>query len=92
MNFNVLSERDSHITQIAALDEDSDEYFCTYVIPQKPNSTQASKVTGLALNGTTLHHNGKAVKAVSIQEALEISFPSLAIFHLRNQRFLLDIT
>lgn len=76
MNFNVLSERDSHITQIAALDEDSDEYFCTYVIPQKPNSTQASKVTGLALNGTTLHHNGKAVKAVSIQEALQdlISF------------------
>lgn len=76
MNFNVLSERDSHITQIAALDEDSDEYFCTYVIPQKPISTQASKVTGLALNGTTLHHNGKAVKAVSIQEALQdlISF------------------
>lgn len=69
-------ERDSHITQIAALDEDSDEYFCTYVIPQKPISTQASKVTGLALNGTTLHHNGKAVKAVSIQEALQdlISF------------------
>ncbi|XP_062599227.1 uncharacterized protein LOC134260699, partial [Saccostrea cucullata] len=72
-------ERDSHITQftqIAALDEDSDEYFCTYVIPQKPISTQASKVTGLALNGTTLHHNGKAVKAVPIQEALQdlISF------------------
>lgn len=50
-------ERDSHITQIAALDEDSDEYFCTYVIPQKPISTQASKVTGLALiqsNGTCI--------------------------------------
>lgn len=76
MNFNVLSERDSHITQIAALDEDSDEYFCTYVIPQMPINTQASNVTGLALNGTTLHHNGKAVKAVSIQEALQdlISF------------------
>lgn len=42
-------ERDSHITQIAALDEDSDEYFCTYV-----DSPKANQYTSIQRNGTCI--------------------------------------
>ncbi|XP_061177423.1 uncharacterized protein LOC133186204 [Saccostrea echinata] len=69
-------ERDSHITQIAALDEESDECFCSYIIPKKPISFQASRVTGLRIKENTMYHNGMPVPAESIHEVLRgfISF------------------
>lgn len=73
---SLSSERNSHITQIAALDEESEPFFCCYVLPKKPITYHASRITKLTLKGNAMLHDGKAVEAIPIKDAIQalISF------------------
>lgn len=61
-------ESNSSITQIAAVG--GGRTFNTYVIPTKPISEGASRVTQLSFYNNCLYHKGQPVHAVSAIEAL----------------------
>ncbi|VDI14931.1 Hypothetical predicted protein [Mytilus galloprovincialis] len=61
--------RDSHITQIAAVNGES--HWTSYVIPKLPISSQASEVTGLTMRNGRMFHQGKVVESSTISTALD---------------------
>lgn len=58
----------SAITQVAAIG--GQRTFTQYVIPTKPISEGASRVTGLTFYNNSLYHCGKPVEAISARDAL----------------------
>lgn len=62
------TEKNSSITQIAAIG--GERTFNSYVIPTKPISASAQKVTQLTFQNNHLLHKGKPVHAIIAEEAL----------------------
>lgn len=81
-------ERNSHITQIAALDEESEQFFCCYVLPKKPITYHASRITKLTLKGNTVLHDGKAVEAIPIKDAIQALISFLKDLPSKKQKIL----
>ena len=60
---------DAEITQLSAVH--GEDEFNMYILPGKPISLAASRVTHLTMNRGKLYHRGKPMKAVGLKEALE---------------------
>ncbi|XP_053381811.1 uncharacterized protein LOC128549276 [Mercenaria mercenaria] len=60
-----------HITQISAVDYDSEDTFDQYVVPKMPITTTAQQVTGIVICGSNMTVNGSPVQSLPIKEALE---------------------
>lgn len=85
---SLSSERNSHIRQIAALDEESEQFFCCYVLPKKPITYHASRITKLTLKGNTMLHDGKAVEAIPIKDAIKALISFLKDLPSKKQKIL----